>query len=78
MSRETRERSDRYELVVFEDYEYQGQRRSCAFPVGGAVKTARLRPLHLSRHLAHRPGAGGAGEDPARRGRRARGLSIRR
>lgn len=34
-------RSERYDLIIFEDFEYQGQRRSRAFRVGSAVASPR-------------------------------------
>lgn len=42
-----RDRTDRYELIVFEDYEFDGQKRSRAFRVGGAVKTSRGFALYI-------------------------------
>lgn len=47
MSRETRDRSDRYEVVVFDDYEFQGQKRSRAFRVGSLVTIARGFALYI-------------------------------
>lgn len=34
-------KSDRYDLIVFEGFEYQGQKRSRAFRIGTAVASAK-------------------------------------
>ena len=34
-------RSERYDLIVFEDFEYKGQKRQRAFRVGSAVASAK-------------------------------------
>jgi len=39
--RSRRTEADRYDLMVFENFEYQGQKRHRAFRVGSAVASAR-------------------------------------
>ena len=40
-------KSERYELIVFENYEYQGQKRHRAFRVGTAAKSSRGLALYI-------------------------------